>query len=124
MLRARDRFRAVPADYDRSRPLIGVVGEIFCRQNTFSNIDLIRVVEEHGGECWLSRHRRVGLVHRRRAAPPARREDGKLLGKDNAVRFIKSKVSAATSTRSTGRSTTTSSGYEEPHDVREVLELS
>jgi predicted nucleotide-binding protein (sugar kinase/HSP70/actin superfamily) len=48
--RARDRFRAIPAAYDRSRPLIGVVGEIFCRQNTFSNFDLIRVVEEQGGE--------------------------------------------------------------------------
>ena len=54
MLRARDRFRALPADYDRSRPLIGVVGEIFCRHNTFSNFDLIRVVEEQGGECWMA----------------------------------------------------------------------
>ena len=46
--------RRSPADYDAARPLIGVVGEIFCRQNTFSNFDLIRVVEEQGGECWLS----------------------------------------------------------------------
>jgi predicted nucleotide-binding protein (sugar kinase/HSP70/actin superfamily) len=50
----RDRFRAVPADYIRGRPLIGLVGEIFCRLNTFSNQDVARAVERLGGECWLS----------------------------------------------------------------------
>ncbi len=54
MERARDRFRAVPAHRDRSKPLIGVVGEIFCRLNTFSNDDLIRRLEEYGAECWVS----------------------------------------------------------------------
>ncbi len=52
--RMRDRFRAVPADYVRGRPLIGLVGEIFCRLNTFSNDDTARRVERLGGECWLS----------------------------------------------------------------------
>ncbi len=51
---ARDRFRAVPAKYDPSRPLVGIVGEIFCRLNRFSNEDLARKVEEQGGETWLS----------------------------------------------------------------------
>lgn len=37
-----------------SRPLIGIVGEIFCRNNVFSNMDLIRVLERHGAECWIS----------------------------------------------------------------------
>ena len=123
MLRARDRFRAVPADYDTARPLIGVVGEIFCRQNTFTNFDLIRVVEEQGGECWSVRHRRVGLVYRRRAAPPAP-EEGKRFGKDNAIRFIKSNVMRRTSTSSTAPFEDDFVGYEEPHDVREVLETS
>lgn len=54
LTRARDRFRSLPAMYDKSRPLIGVVGEIFCRLNTFSNSDLVRKIEEQGGECWLS----------------------------------------------------------------------
>ena len=35
-------------------PLIGVVGEIFCRLNTFSNEDLIRKLEGYGAECCLS----------------------------------------------------------------------
>ena len=47
-------FMHIPADYTKTRPLIGVVGEIFCRLNDFSNNDLIRHVEELGGECWLS----------------------------------------------------------------------
>ena len=51
---ARERFRRVPAHYDRERPLIGVVGEIFCRLNTFSNDDLIRKLEGYGAEAWLS----------------------------------------------------------------------
>ncbi|MCY2930524.1 MAG: hypothetical protein NTV86_13695 [Planctomycetota bacterium] len=54
MGRARDAFAAVPARYERGRPLIGVVGEIFCRLNTFSNYEAVRKIEAHGGEAWIS----------------------------------------------------------------------
>jgi predicted nucleotide-binding protein (sugar kinase/HSP70/actin superfamily) len=54
LVRCRDRFRAVRVRRDPSTPLIGVVGEIFCRLNTFSNENLIRRLEEYGGETWLS----------------------------------------------------------------------
>jgi len=54
MTRARERFQRVPALYDREIPLIGVVGEIFCRLNTFSNEDLIRKLESYGAEAYLS----------------------------------------------------------------------
>ncbi|MFB0517976.1 MAG: hypothetical protein ACETWC_01695 [Acidobacteriota bacterium] len=54
MTEARGKFRSIPARYDKSRPLIGVVGEIFCRLNRFSNDELIRIIEEQGGEAWLS----------------------------------------------------------------------
>jgi predicted nucleotide-binding protein (sugar kinase/HSP70/actin superfamily) len=54
MKRARERFRKVPAQFLRDLPLIGVVGEIFCRLNTFSNEDLIRKLEGYGAEAWLS----------------------------------------------------------------------
>jgi predicted nucleotide-binding protein (sugar kinase/HSP70/actin superfamily) len=54
LVRSRDRFRAIRLQRDGSTPLIGVVGEIFCRLNTFSNEDLIRRLEEYGGEAWLS----------------------------------------------------------------------
>ena len=38
----------------RTRPLIGVVGEIFCRLTPFTNDFLIRKIEEFGGECTLA----------------------------------------------------------------------
>jgi predicted nucleotide-binding protein (sugar kinase/HSP70/actin superfamily) len=36
------------------RPVIGVVGEIFVRSHRFSNENLIRKIEAHGGEAWLA----------------------------------------------------------------------
>ena len=52
--RTRTAFHAVPAKYEKGRPLVGIVGEIFCRLNRFSNEELARRVEEQGGETWLS----------------------------------------------------------------------
>ncbi|MFQ5828636.1 MAG: hypothetical protein ACE5JD_05705 [Candidatus Methylomirabilia bacterium] len=49
----RERFRRVPVRPE-ARPLIGVVGEIFCRLNGFSNQEVIRRLEGLGGEAWLS----------------------------------------------------------------------
>jgi predicted nucleotide-binding protein (sugar kinase/HSP70/actin superfamily) len=54
LLRARTRFRSLPLRSDRVRPLIGVVGEIFCRLNTFSNEELVRRLEAAGAEVWLN----------------------------------------------------------------------
>jgi len=48
------RFRQIPVDRGRPTLRIGVVGEIFCRLNTFSNDDLVRRIEEFGAEVWLS----------------------------------------------------------------------
>lgn len=54
LTQARDLFRAVPARYTKDKPLIGVVGEIFCRHNTFSNREAFRQIEDHGGEAWVT----------------------------------------------------------------------
>lgn len=54
LIHCRDLFKSVPAKYERNRPLIGIVGEIYCRLNTFSNEELIRQFEEKGAECWIS----------------------------------------------------------------------
>ncbi|MGB9466896.1 MAG: hypothetical protein WBR10_17450 [Candidatus Acidiferrum sp.] len=54
MLKIRSCFRAVEIEPDPDRPLIGIVGEIFCRLNTFSNNDLVRRLEEFGAEVWLN----------------------------------------------------------------------
>jgi predicted nucleotide-binding protein (sugar kinase/HSP70/actin superfamily) len=49
----RDRMVAVPAERDGSRPLIGIVGEVFVRCNRFSNNNIVREVERLGGEAWM-----------------------------------------------------------------------
>jgi predicted nucleotide-binding protein (sugar kinase/HSP70/actin superfamily) len=54
LVRSRDRFRALPVRRDRSTPLIGIVGEIFCRLHCFSNEDLVRRLEEYEAEAWIS----------------------------------------------------------------------
>jgi predicted nucleotide-binding protein (sugar kinase/HSP70/actin superfamily) len=54
MARSRDRFRKVSAQYSTDTVLIGVVGEIFCRLNNFSNDDLVRKLESYGAEARLS----------------------------------------------------------------------
>jgi predicted nucleotide-binding protein (sugar kinase/HSP70/actin superfamily) len=54
LTKSRDEFRAVPADYSRKRPLVGVVGEIFCRLTPFTNDNTIRKLEEYGAECTLA----------------------------------------------------------------------
>jgi predicted nucleotide-binding protein (sugar kinase/HSP70/actin superfamily) len=123
LARAGDRFRAIPADYDRSRPLIGVVGEIFCRHNTFSNFDLIRLVEEQGGECWLAD---IGEwvwytddEQRRRL-----HDEGRRFSKDGAIRIIKAKIMRRDEHAILGPFGADFVGYEEPHSVNEVLDRS
>ena len=100
-----------------------MVGEIFCRHNTFSNVDLIRLVEEQGGECWLSDIGEwvwyVDDEHRRRLA-----DEGRTLSKENAVRYIKTRIQRADEHALYGPWQDDFVGYEEPHSVREVLELS
>jgi len=54
MVRCRGLFRKLKPRKDRSLPLIGIVGEIFCRLNTFSNEDLVRSLEAYGAEAWIS----------------------------------------------------------------------
>ncbi len=53
IIRGRDRFRKLGTK-PGGLPVIGIVGEIFCRLNTFSNEDLVRRLEGYGAEGWLS----------------------------------------------------------------------
>lgn len=39
---------------DEKRPLIGIVGEIYVRSDSYINNDLIKRIEELGGEAWLT----------------------------------------------------------------------
>ncbi len=51
--RIRRRFEAIPTDGTDSRPLIGVVGEIYVRSNEFANNFLVRRLEALGAQVVL-----------------------------------------------------------------------
>jgi predicted CoA-substrate-specific enzyme activase len=38
----------------RTKPVIGIVGEIYIRSNRFSNEDVVRQIEKLGGEAWVA----------------------------------------------------------------------
>lgn len=50
----REAFRSIDARYVKGKPLIAVVGEIFCRHNRFANENIIRKLEEFGAETWIA----------------------------------------------------------------------
>ncbi|MFH0916315.1 MAG: hypothetical protein V1912_07705 [bacterium] len=88
--RVKEAFLAVSVK-DEDRPLIGVVGEIFCRLNTFANNELIRHIEAQGGECWLAG---VGewLWYTNEEAFRRYREEKRRVSKDWLKTFITSRV--------------------------------
>jgi predicted CoA-substrate-specific enzyme activase len=49
-----EEFNRVEVERPGTRPLIGIVGEIFVRLNRFSNEDVIRKIEAFGGEAWIA----------------------------------------------------------------------
>lgn len=91
MERAAGRFESVRRRREE-RFLIGVVGEIFCRLSTFSNEDLIRRLEEQGGEAWISDLSEwiyyTNLEQRRKWLPYA----GERLSKTMLIAYLKDMI--------------------------------
>jgi len=119
----RDRFRAVPANYVKGRPLIGLVGEIFCRLHTFSNEDLARRVEKLGGECWLSHVPEWIWYTNWEHETQLIRERGRL----NAAylrQALKTHYQHQYEQTLLAPVHHDFKGYEEPHDVRDILRAS
>ena len=54
MAGARREFAAVPKNNGVRRPVVGLVGEIYTRLNHFSNENVVRAIEELGGEAWMA----------------------------------------------------------------------
>ena len=48
------QFERLPVDRSEPRPVIGVVGEIYLRLNAYSNQDIVRRVENVGGEVMVA----------------------------------------------------------------------
>ncbi|HPM22541.1 MAG TPA: hypothetical protein PLP66_01460 [Phycisphaerae bacterium] len=120
VVRVRDRFRAIPARYVKGRPLVGVVGEIYCRLNTFSNDDAVRRIEKLGGECWLSDISEwVWYTNWARETDSAR-DHGRLTAEYLRLK-LKSHVQHQYEHTLLAPVHDDFKGYEEPHDIREVL---
>ncbi len=49
----REKFAAIAVRERGSKPVVGIVGEIYVRSNRFANEDLVRVLEDLGAEVWL-----------------------------------------------------------------------
>jgi predicted nucleotide-binding protein (sugar kinase/HSP70/actin superfamily) len=120
MAELRQRFRAIPARYEKGRPFIGVVGEIFCRLNTFSNDDAVRRVEKLGGECWLSDVTEWLWYTDHCRGKDVVRDFGRL-----SWPFLKHKIRSWVQHRFEHTIMAPLAqdlrGYEEPHDIGEVL---
>jgi predicted nucleotide-binding protein (sugar kinase/HSP70/actin superfamily) len=54
LVRARDEFSSIEVDRARKLPLVGIIGEIYVRLNEFSNENLVRKIEDMGGEVWMA----------------------------------------------------------------------
>jgi len=49
-----ENFNQIELDGLGTKPLIGIVGEIFVRLNRFANENVIRKIEQFGGEAWIA----------------------------------------------------------------------
>jgi len=116
----RDRFRALPARYERGRLLVGVQGEIFCRMEEFSNDQLIRRLEACGAEGWLSDisewvwYCNVDQEETLRHA--GKRFSLALLGAK-----VRDRIQRADEVALRAPFASDFQGYEEAHDVREIV---
>jgi predicted nucleotide-binding protein (sugar kinase/HSP70/actin superfamily) len=122
LIACREDFRNVPARYTKDRPLIGVVGEIFCRMNTFSNYEALRQIEAHGGECWLSD---VGewVWYTNWSQKRLLKRDGKTFSFAMLGAVIKNRIQHSDEQKLLAPFAEDFRGYEEPHDLYgEVLE--
>lgn len=118
MTRCRDLFRSVPAKYVKGRPLIGVVGEIFCRLNTFSNYDAVRKIEQHGGEAWLS-DVTEWVWYTNWSQKSLLKRDGKTISLAMLGAIVKNKIQKSDEHKILEPFAEDFAGYEEPHDVYE-----
>jgi predicted nucleotide-binding protein (sugar kinase/HSP70/actin superfamily) len=118
LTRSRGLFHAVPARYARDRPLIGVVGEIFCRLNTFSNYDAVRKIEAHGGEAWLS-DMCEWVWYTNWSQKTLLRRDGKRFSLEMLGAIIKTAVQRRDEHHLLQPFREDFVGYEDPHDIYE-----
>ena len=119
LTRVKKAFLAIPVKQE-DRPLIGVVGEIFCRLNTFANNELIRHIEAQGGECWLAG---VGewVWYTNDEAFRRLRDEKRRLSKDWLKNYLTARVMHSDEKALTADFEEVFEHHRDPH-VREILE--
>ncbi|MFC1574164.1 hypothetical protein ACFL30_03185 [Candidatus Latescibacterota bacterium] len=123
LIEIRDDFRAIDADYVRGKPLLAVVGEIFCRHNRFANENMIVKLEEHGAETWLADVSEwvfyTDWTHKNTMT-----RQGKKVSKEMAVAKLKNYFMKKYEHLLLEPFHDDFEGYEEPSDVSIVMDLS
>ncbi len=120
LLESRALYHDVPARYTRDRLLIGIVGEIFCRLNTFSNYDALRKIEQHGGEAWLS-DVCEWVWYTNWSQKDILRRDGKGFSVEMLKALAKNHVQRKDEHALLEPFAADFAGYEEPHDIYEEV---
>jgi predicted nucleotide-binding protein (sugar kinase/HSP70/actin superfamily) len=119
-----EEFRSVPADFREPKPLVGVVGEIFCRLNEFSNDSVVRKLEEYGCEAWIS-DIAEWIWYTNDEAKTNMNADGLMPVHPKRVKhWLKTTVQRRDEHQLVGTFADYFAGLEEPGDVREVLDAS
>jgi predicted nucleotide-binding protein (sugar kinase/HSP70/actin superfamily) len=119
----RDLFRKIPVDFTRETMLVGVVGEIFCRLSTFSNEDLIRKLESFGVQAWLS-DITEWVWYTNEEQEKNLRIHGRTVSMEMLGVKIKKHVQHGHEKLLLAPLRGEFEGLEEPHSVREILDLS
>ena len=117
---SRDEFRRIDAAYVKGKPLITVVGEIFCRHNRFANDDMLHKLEEHGAETWISDVAEWVLYTDWSRMDNERRRKGRF-SSDIAVTKIKNMVMKRDEHKLLELFHDDFLGYEEPKDTDELV---
>ncbi len=122
-VKIRERFRNIPAKYDPEFPLIGLVGEIFCRLNNFSNENLAKVIERHGGETWLAGVAEWIWYTNHDQMETLRKTEGRF-GRQTIVARIKNQFQRADEHTLMNVFKEDFEGYEEVDNIADILENS
>jgi predicted nucleotide-binding protein (sugar kinase/HSP70/actin superfamily) len=122
MKEIRDGFRAIPTDTSQEKLLIGIVGEIFCRHNNFSNNNMFRMIEKQGGVVWVSDIAEWVMYTNDEEVWRLDR-----YGKNFSFQMFGSKLKQAVMRSDEHKIVNIFkedfTGFEEPHHVREILDM-
>jgi len=123
LITIRDRYRKIKKQPDANKPLIGIVGEIYCRLNEFSNEYLVNKIEEFGGEVWMTDVAEwVWYTTDEQVQRLIR--TGKRFSKEMLAAQIKIAILKKDESFLLEPFKADFCGYEEPHRVRDVLNYS